>query len=311
MKNKKKVLVGFIAAALIACFSAFLLYSCSGNNGSGTGGVAPGVVGLYITDDMSLFTRVTATINSVQVLNTGSGDSCDMLTTPLAVNIAGLANVMHLASIVRCPAASYNRIRIEFEKNVVLATAATGTVPGTTSLCSFVSYKDAGNAPNTLSCSGTNCSLDITGAVNVLANQQSKLALDFNLKEFDVVGFGTPTTCTVTMKVSPLHAGEVEALGEPESITGLVSGLSTTGKNLHAHERVFHVQRTLLRNHGDAAAGPRQPAPGRRDRRFARQGQDRGHGPVHNDHHGHCRIREARGNGLQPGHDGPYLYHYR
>ncbi len=177
---------------------------------------------------MSLFTGVTATINKVQILNTGSGASCDVLTTPTAVDIAQLANVLQLVNAAECPAVPYNRIHIEFEKSVELTSGPTATPPDTTSLCSFTSYKDERNVPNALNCNGTTCSLDINGAVNVLVNQPNKLALDFNLKEFDISSFGTPSTCSVTMKVSPLHAVEMGTLGYPEGITGLISGLSTT-----------------------------------------------------------------------------------
>lgn len=223
--NRKRVLLPVIVVTLVLGFSAFLLYSCGG--GGGGGNTSSAAVGLYLTDDMSLFTQVTATINKVQVLNTGSGASCDVLTTPTAVDIAQLANVMQLVSVATCTAVPYNRIHIEFEKSVELTSAPTGSVPGTTSVCSFVSYKNEGNQPNKLVCNGTICTLDINGAVNVLVNKPNKLALDFNLKEFDVASFGT-SSCSVTMKVSPIHAVEMEALGHPEGITGLISNLSTT-----------------------------------------------------------------------------------
>jgi hypothetical protein len=181
--KRSNVLYWVITLTLVLGFSAFSLYSCHGGGGS-DGGSSSGAVGLYLTDDISLFTQVTATIDKVQLLNTGSGASCDLLTIPTAVNIAELANVMQLMNVTQCPAVPYNRIHLEFEKSVELTSGPTGTPPDTTSLCSFVSYKDEGkgNQPNKLDCSGTTCSLDINGAVNVLANQQNKLALDFNLK---------------------------------------------------------------------------------------------------------------------------------
>ncbi len=224
--KRNKVIIFAVAATLVLGFSSFLLYSCGG--GGGGSGTSSAPIGLYLTDDMSLFTQVTATINKVQVLNSGSGASCDLLTIPTAVNIAELSNVIQLVNVAECPAVPYNRIHIEFEKGVELTSAATGSVPGTTSSCTFVSYKDEADHPNTLACSGTNCTLDINGAVNVLVNRPNKLALDFDLKNFDVVSFGTPSLCSVTMKVSPLHAGEMEATGHPEGFTGLISNLSTT-----------------------------------------------------------------------------------
>ncbi len=212
-----------IAMTLVLGFSS-LLSSCHGGGGN-NGGTSSSAVGLYLTDDVSsLFSQVTATIDKVQLLNSGSGATCDVLTTPTAVDIAQLANVIQLVNIAQCPAVPYNRIHIEFEKAVVLTSAPTGT----TSPCSFISFKDAGNTPNALSCSETTCSLDINGAVNVIADDQNKLALDFNLKDFDVAGFGTPSACAVTMKVSPLHTEDIDALGHPEGITGLISGLSMT-----------------------------------------------------------------------------------
>ncbi len=225
MNRKRIVLLAFMAT-LVLGFSSFLLNSCGG--GGGGSGTSSAAIGLYLTDDMSLFTEVTATIDKVQILNTGSGASCDILTTPAAVDIAQLANVMQLVNVAECPTVPYNRIHIEFEKSVELTSAPSGSVPGTTSLCTFVSYKDDGNRPNVLSCSGAKCTLDINGAVNVLVNHPNKVALDFNLRDFDVTSFGTPSACSVTMKVSPLHAAEMEALGHPEAITGLISNLSTT-----------------------------------------------------------------------------------
>jgi len=46
-----------------------------------------------------------------------------------------------------------------------------------------------------------------------------KVALDFMLKDFDVDNFGTPS-CSVTMKVSPIHGKEFEHLLRREAITG-------------------------------------------------------------------------------------------
>ncbi len=203
-----------------------MLYSCGGGGSSNTL-PATGTVGLYITDDMSLMSQVTATVNKVQLVNTGMGTSCDMLAAPVTLNIANLANVMQLVDVTQCPAGPYNRFRIEFEKGVQLLSGTTGTV----SSCSFTSYMANGMGmamqPNNLSCDpDTNiCTLDVNGAVNVLGMQDNKLALDFDLKNFSVMNMGLQD-CSVTMKVSPMGPGQMRQHGS-EAITGIISNLNT------------------------------------------------------------------------------------
>jgi hypothetical protein len=127
---------------------------------------------------------------------------------------------LQLISMNECPAVPYNRIRIVFEKEVKLTDDT-----GTSSSCAFSSYKDGHNRPNVLQCNGNVCTVDVNGAVNVLARQHTGMGLDFDLKEFDVVGFNTGS-CTVTMKVSPIHGLHLENLGLPRGVTGLVTNLS-------------------------------------------------------------------------------------
>jgi hypothetical protein len=231
----KKVLYWVTSTVLAAGFFAILFSSCSDHNG---GNSAPAKVGLYITDDMADYKQVVATVTKVQVLHTGSGAVCDLLTTPETLDIAELSQVLQLVTVSTCTAVPYNRIHLEFEKSVELMNSADIASP-----CSFTSYKDQGTAPNVLQCNGSTCSLDINGAVNVLVNQQNKLALDFVLKDFVVRSFGDPAACSVTMKVSPLHAMDMEARGHPEGVTGLISGLSTTDRtfNLTRGNTVFSV----------------------------------------------------------------------
>lgn len=209
-----------IWSIVIYAVAGIILYSChsSDNNRS------MGAVAVYITDDMSeLFSQVTATIEKVQLVSTGTSTACNLLTIPTAINIANLRDVMQLISVAQCPATSFNRIHIEFDKGVQLFSSATGTL----SRCSFESFKDegSGNQPNTLNCDPvTNiCSLDINGAVNVLARQDNKIGLDFNLKEFAVTDPDTPE-CAVTMKVSPLNASDFKG---NEAVTGIISELNT------------------------------------------------------------------------------------
>ncbi len=217
----KKVLYWMASIVLAAGFFAIIFSSCSDHNGNGSAQSAQ--VGLYITDVMGDYKQVVATVTKVQVLHTGSGAVCDLLTTPETLDIAELSRMLQLVTVSTCTAVPYNRIHLEFEKSVLLMNNADITSP-----CSFTSYKDQGTAPNVLQCNGSTCSLDINGAVNVLVNQPNKLALDFELKNFEVANFGDPAACSVTMKVSPLHAVDMGARGHPEGITGLISGLSTT-----------------------------------------------------------------------------------
>jgi len=217
----KKVMSGIFVVTLAAGLLMILFSSCSSNNGKTR--TAP--VALYLTDDLSTYKQMIATITSAQILNTGSGAACDVLAAPVTVNIAELTSMLQLVDVAQCPVTPYNRIRIEFAKSVQLMDQT-----GASSLCSFGSSRDEVNRPNVLLCSGPTCTLDINGAVNVLAGQQNKLALDFDLKNFAIDRFTDPATCSVTMKVSPLHAEEIEVRGHPEGVTGLISGLSTTDR---------------------------------------------------------------------------------
>jgi len=238
--SKKNAFISVITGIVLLIAAVTVFNSCSGGNNGG--GTSNGTVALYATDNMSNYKQVIVTINKATVLNTGSSTTCDVLTTmttpstPLKINIANLSNVLQLLSIAECPAVPYNRLHIEFDKTVELMNSAT------TSTCSFTSYKDESNHVNRLYCNGEFCSLDINGAVNVLANQYNKVALDFRLRDFDVYDFGT-TSCSVTMKVSPIHGKEFENLYRQEAITGLVTNLtvSTDTFTLLKHHHSFTV----------------------------------------------------------------------
>jgi hypothetical protein len=223
----KRFLFPVLTLSIIA---SALLYACSGGgSGGGTFSTAgasstKGTVGLYLTDDMSMYTQVTATVERVQLVSTGTGTSCDLLNAPVSVNISNMAGIMQLVDVTQCPSGPYNRYRIEFDKSVQLVSGTSGTP----SLCFFTSYMKHGHGnPNKLACDPATdiCTLDITGAVNVLAQMDNKVALDFDLKNFIVANLGMPN-CTVTMKVHPLTPRQMQPF--IESITGLVSNLSTT-----------------------------------------------------------------------------------
>jgi hypothetical protein len=224
MKNK----VFYFIGVLVLVAASVIWISCGGGSG-GSGSSSTGSVALYATDDMSVdYKQVTATVNKVSLVQTGTGDTCDLLTTPVTLDITDLSSMVQLLDVAACPAVDYNRIHIEFSEQSLLTD--TGDVTAT---CNFTSYKDKGNNPNVLQCDAGNCSLDINGAVNVFANQRSKLALDFNLKKFDVQGFNTPG-CSVTMKVSPLNSAGIKGKhydGYEEGISGNVSNLDISAKS--------------------------------------------------------------------------------
>jgi hypothetical protein len=205
-----------IPVALIACDSG---NTTTASNASGT-------VSLYLTDDLSDYQHVTTTLNAVQLRHSGSNTSCSLLSTPQPLDITdlGVNKVLELADITSCEARSYNRLRLEFDKMVTLTDAN-----NMDHLCEFTSYKDDQNRPNVLMCDASgNCGIDINGAVNVLAGQHAEVSLDFNLREFEADLVASP--CTVSMKVSPIHAQDKMMDGYRKSVGGLVSRLDTTAK---------------------------------------------------------------------------------
>jgi hypothetical protein len=209
----------------IALMGLFLFLSSCGGGGNVTIVASSGSVTVYVTDDISHFQNVTSTINKVQLVQTGTDTACDILTTPTTLNLTDLASLFELLGTAQCPAQSYNRIHIEFDRTVAVAdnTGLTNTS------CAFTSYKDQNNNPNVLSCSGDTCSLDINGVVNVLANKTNNVAMDFDLKNFDVSGLAG-SDCSVTMKVSPLNASDINGKmkqGYKTGVTGTISGLDT------------------------------------------------------------------------------------
>lgn len=245
--KKNSVLLSIIGGTVLLFVAAILIYSCSSgssgvgtiNGGNGGGGSASGTVSLYATDDISNHKQVIATIDQVTIISTGSGTSCDLLTTATTatVNIANLASILQLLNVSSCPSVTYDKISIEFNKSVELMNAE-----GIQSACSFTSYLDDSDRPNPLQCNGDLCTVVINSPVNILVNQNNQVALDFNLKAFDVDNFGTPQ-CTVQMKVSPICGDGFRNLGYRQSITGVVSALTTSTQtfDLTKHDRSFTV----------------------------------------------------------------------
>lgn len=215
---------------LLVIFVGTMLYACGGGGGAGSaGGTTPtGDLAFFVTDDMSSYKQLITTINKVQIVNpSSSGTTCDVLTTPVMLDVSKLSSIIQFINASTCASVSYSGIHIEFDKNVKLMDKDNAIAT-----CSFTSYKDNNDQLNAFLCKGNNCSLDIKGAVNVLANQNNKLALDFNLKEFEVKDFPL-SSCSVTMKATPLSDSDVaskKTLGYKEGISGYISNLNTSAK---------------------------------------------------------------------------------
>ncbi|MBU0675089.1 MAG: DUF4382 domain-containing protein [Proteobacteria bacterium] len=215
----KKTIIGISLLWIVG-----MLVACSGGGG-GKSSAPTGTVGLYITDAMGDYQQVTATLKDVQLRHTGQGRSCDLLVGEESVDIANLGDTLHWLDNTECEVTEYNRLYLEFDQTVDLMDGN-----NTAGSCSFVSWKEKGGSPNRLTCIDNTCSIEMTGAVNVVAGQITPLALDFDLKEFEVQNFGE-TDCAVTMKVEPLNHNDMEnqkQSGYSESLTGSVSLLDST-----------------------------------------------------------------------------------
>lgn len=224
-----------IFIVLTVCFVAaavnVLLFSC-GSGGSGSGGgftnesSSPGNVVLFVTDDLGTYRKVRVTINDVRLMHMGSSASCDILEDPVELDITDLSSVLQLLDVTSCPSINYNRIVIELDKRTVLTDA--GNI---SSSCNLATYKNEQGGTNTLQC-GATCTVNMSGAVNVQASKTSNVAIDFDLKEFEVDHFGQPN-CSLTMKVFPLNSADFDKKrndGFREGISGLISNVDTVKK---------------------------------------------------------------------------------
>ncbi len=209
-----------LLATLVALLASVMLYACGGGDGGGASAGSTTVLG-YVTDDLGAYDSVVLTLNSVQLRHT-SGRSCEIIHGPLQFDAAELGRdqLVEHVDTTTCEAGPYNRLRVEIDDDVTLR-----QMPGSQpQACKFVSYyDDNSNRPNRLACANGVCSLDVTGAVNLVAGNREHVALDADLKEFTVDTNVTP--CEVTLKVSPLHAGDKLAAGYRTSLSGTVSGL--------------------------------------------------------------------------------------
>jgi hypothetical protein len=235
LKTYKKTRIR-IVTLIAVLFILLVTLSCGGGGGGAGDNSTPPTksakVLLYAMDDISDYLQVIATFNKIRLVSTGTGVICDMLSAPVTLDIAILANVMQLSASSTCPAAKYNRIDLEFAQSVQLMDSAENT-----SSCRLMSNLNDADQPEALQCDPAmnTCMLAIPGAVRsgafeLLSTQVNKLALDFDLKKFTVQGFGDPVNCLMAMKVVPLHDADIIQQGNPEIIAGGISNLDTVAQ---------------------------------------------------------------------------------
>ncbi len=231
-----------IAALCCLILGAGVWLASCGGGGGGASSTPTGSVGLFMTDAPQTgdgFTQISALVNSVTLLNTGSGASCTVFSnaaSPLEVNFADLSNVVELVKTSNCQAGSFNRIELGFSNAVGVSQG------GLSNACAFISSGQP-NQPNTMSCSGNTCTMDINGAVNsiqVLANKNNQVGLDFDLRHSTVTGFGT-SACTVALTVSPLDASGLNGKGFPSSVSGTISAAVGNTVTINTGTRYFTI----------------------------------------------------------------------
>lgn len=213
-----------ILSVILVSLLAASLYACGGGGGDGADGTA--TVSSYVTDDLGDYSSVEFTLHTVRLHHT-TGRNCEIIHGPLTVDFAELGHddlVDHIDTTI-CEAGPYNRLHVELDDDVTLRRTVNNQP--VIEQCKFVSYYDNDSSrPNRLACSNGACSLDITGAVNLVAGNHEHVALDADLKEFTVDYSRTP--CEVTLKVSPLRASDKLAQNYRLRLSGTVSDLNTT-----------------------------------------------------------------------------------
>ncbi len=221
---------------LFRWLSLFLLIipvflSCGGNDEEEPAGPAsPGTVAVFITDNISFYKQVIATVNSVSLVNSGTMTSCTVLRIPVTLDLSNLTNIAQFVDAADCPSGLYNSIDIVFQRDIQLMDQNENT-----SACRFTSYLDDNNQQKPLTCDPSGeCRMSIRGAVRqgavqVLPGRTSDLGIDFDLKQFTVTGFGD-SACAVAMKVYSVDAASLNNSGRAHGVTGSISDLDTSAK---------------------------------------------------------------------------------
>jgi len=217
------------APAIVVIATLFLVLSCGGG---GAGSAPPpasgnGQVALFISDNISFYKQVITNISGVRLVNSGTGNVCTVMDSPVTLDIANLTNSAHYVGLASCLAGRYNRIDIDFRKSVRLMDQLDAV-----SACSYASYLDGGQQ-RSLSCDPATdmCTASIRGSapdgsVLVQEGQYNDLGIDFDLKQFTVTDFGN-AACAVAMTLSTISAADMNQSGRAHGATGSIQGLDT------------------------------------------------------------------------------------
>jgi hypothetical protein len=226
-KYNKTMFRNFMLIAVILLLIVSL--SCGGGaDPDSQPGSGQGTVALFITDNISFYEQVVMTITGVRLVNSGTGDICEVLNDPLTLDIANLTNLAHYTGLAECPDGHYNKIDIAFQKNHILMDQL-----GSASACAFTSSINDSGETKKLDCDQDSgiCSLSIRGgtrdgSVAVQEDRYNDLGIDFDLKQFTVANFGDPAACSVTMKVAAVSAAEMNSSGRAHEVTGSIRDLA-------------------------------------------------------------------------------------
>jgi hypothetical protein len=207
--------------------SLLLALSCGGGGiGSGSPPVSGnGQVALFISDNISFYKQVVTNISGVRLVNSGTGNVCTVLDSPVTLDIANLTNSAHYVNVANCPSGRYNRIDIDFRKSVSLMDELDAA-----SACSYASYLDGGRQ-RPLSCDPATgiCTAGIRGSapdgsVLVQEGRYNDLGIDFDLKQFTVTDFGN-AACAVATMLSAISAADMNQSGRAHGVTGGIQDL--------------------------------------------------------------------------------------
>ncbi|MHB8846211.1 MAG: DUF4382 domain-containing protein [Nitrospirota bacterium] len=224
---EKNKFPAFTHIAVLSLF--FITLSCGGGTGPDPQpGSGKGTVALFITDNISFYKQVVMTITGIRLVNSGTGDMCEVLSDPVTLDIANLTNLAHYVNLTECPDGRYNKINIDFQKSTHLMDQRDSA-----SACSFTSYLNEAGEKKALACDQDSgiCSFSIRGgvrdtAITVQEDRYNDLGIDFNLKEFTAENFGDPASCSVTMKAATVSAVDMNSSGRSHEVAGRIQDLS-------------------------------------------------------------------------------------